>query len=73
MHGIKADNIKGNRGKENDRDLGLIEVEIEIPLALQKASTPIPATMDQTRVVGELEETAQAGNLTEGTQWTHEL
>jgi len=45
-------------------------VGIKIPLLLQKAMTPIPATMDHTREEEE-EEVSQAADQTEETFSTH--
>jgi len=71
--GNKADKIKGSSGKENYQAQETKEVGIKIPLPLQKSTTPIPVTMDQTRVVEEEEEVTQGGDQSEKTFLTHKL
>jgi len=64
--GNKLDKIKGSSGKENHQGWETREVGIKILRRLQKAMTPIPATIDQIRVEEE-EEVTEAGDLKEGT------
>jgi len=67
MQENKAGKTKENSRQENHQGREIGEVETKIPLPPQKATTPIPAMMDQTMAVGEAEEVTQVGNLTEVT------
>jgi len=69
IQGNKAPKTQGSRGKQNHQGRETRDVGIETPLHLQRAMTPIPATMDQTR--DEEEEVTWAGGQTEKTLLTH--
>jgi len=71
MQENKAGKRKGNSGRENRQGRETREVKTKAPLPLHKAITPIPVTMDQTRVAEEEEEVTQAGGQTEETLSTH--
>jgi len=74
MQENKTGRTKENSGKENHQGPETQEVEIKAPHPLHKAMTLIPVTMDQTRVVEEVEEeVTQAGGQTEETPSTHKL
>jgi len=72
MQENKAGKTKGNSGKENHQDQKTREVETKVHTPLHNTITPIPATIDQTRVVEEEEEAVtQFGDQTEETLSTH--
>ena len=72
MQESKAGKTKGNSGRENRQDPKTREEETKVHPPLHITITPIPATMDQTRVVGEeVEVVTQAGGQTEETLSTH--
>jgi len=67
-----AGKTKGNSGKGNHQDQKTRKVETEVHPPLHNTISPIPATMDQTRVVEEEEEVVtHVGGQTEGTLSTH--
>ena len=73
MQENKAGKTKGNSGKENHKGQETREVETNAPLPLHNAITPIPATMDPTRVVEEEKDgVTQAAGQTEATLSTHQ-
>jgi len=72
MQENKAGKTKGNNGKENHQGRETRGEETKVSHPLHKAITPIPATMDQIRVVEEVEEgVTPAGGQTEETLLTH--
>ena len=72
MQENKAGKTKGSSGKENHQDQKTTEVETKVHPPLYNTITPIPATMDQIRVVEEVEEgVTPAGGQTEETLLTH--
>jgi len=70
MKANKADRIEGSKGKKNHYGQEIREVETKGPLPPQMATTPIPATMDQTRVE-EGPEVTQTADQPEETLLTH--
>jgi len=71
MQENKTGRTKGKSGKENHHGRETREVETKATLPLHKTIIPIPAMMDQTKVVEEEEAVYQAGGRTEETLSTH--